>query len=86
MPSKIESRIVIHWSITDQKIGKNRRGTCLPDKGESWAYMVRFLKATGSDEFLTAFSLGSHGQALEYNDIDFEKEDVSKAEGWFTSE
>ena len=85
MPSKTAAMLVIHWSITDQKIGKNRRGALFPHLGESWRHMARFLKATGSDEFLTAYSLDSRGQTLEYNDIDFAEEDLSKAEGWFTS-
>ena len=75
--------MIIHWSITDIHAGKNRRGTCLPDQGESWPHMVRFLKQTGSDEFLTAYQVDSRGYTVNYHDIDFAEEDATNAEKWF---
>jgi len=75
---------IIYWSITDMGIGKNRRGTCLPEKGESWSHMVRFLKESGPDEFLTAYQVDEHGYTTSYHDIDFSEEDSTQAEKWFT--
>jgi hypothetical protein len=75
---------VIHWSITDMSVGKNRRGTCLPYQGESWAHMVKFLKQTGPDEFLTAYQVNHLGDTVHYHDIDFSEEDSGVAEKWFS--
>ena len=75
---------IIHWSITDIKIGKNRSGTCLPAQGESWPHMVRFLKQSGPDEFLTAYQVDERGDTVNYHDIDFETENAKDAEKWFS--
>ena len=77
---------VIHWSISDESVGKNRRGTCLPHQGESWPHMVRFLKQTGPDEFLTAYQVNHLGHTVNYHDIDFGEEDPAIAEKWFCNE
>ena len=74
---------VIHWTITDESAGKNRRGTCLPYQGDSWAHLVRFLKQTGPDEFLTAYQINPIGDTTNYHDIDFSEEDSAIAEKWF---
>jgi len=74
---------IIHWTITDGQANENRRGTCLPEKGESWPHMVRFLKQTGPDEFLTAYQVNRFGVTTSYHDIDFSEEDSAKAEKWF---
>ena len=76
--------MIIHWSITDTSIGKDRRGTVLPLQGESWKHMVRFLHQTGKTEFLTAYSVNDFGHTVDYHDIDFSMEDAKQAESWFS--
>ena len=75
----------IYWSISDKRSPDClRSGTVLPHKGESWPHMVRFLKSTGSNEFLTAYQYTPNGIQTSYHDIDFETEDSKIAETWFS--
>jgi len=76
--------MTIYWAISGPKCG-GRKGTVLPHRGESWAHMVRSLQQTEPKGFLTAYRYNSKGDSCDYSDLDFETEDATQAESWFSN-
>ena len=79
MPDKVQ--MIIHWRVDCADKG-TRTGTCLPDKGESWAHMITFLKQSSPNGFLTAYVLAVCGDELDFHEFEL-CEDITHAKTWF---
>tara|TARA_Y100000034_G_scaffold133175_1_gene197977 strand:+ start:675 stop:908 length:234 start_codon:yes stop_codon:yes gene_type:complete len=77
--------MLIHWRIDGPTCGE-RTGTCLPEQGESWNHMVRFLRMSEPTGWLVAYSLDGEGNEVDFHDspVTVLCED-NDPEGWFSS-
>ncbi len=76
-----KAQMIIHWSVQCADKG-TRTGTVLPDKGESWLHMVKFLKQTSPNGHLTAYVLAVCGDELDWFECSL-SESVEYMGGWF---
>ena len=72
----IRREIVIYWNATGDKHG-SRSGIVLPDRGESWPHMVKFLGDTEPGVRIYAYTYD-----LDSNRADEREGDAEQAKTW----